>query len=869
MAEDALRMAIMFDFSIPQGMDGEDLAHLQFMKHRLIGFEGRHELLSDIESNITYQLENEETPIAVLAAKSGIGKSSIVAALIHRLKEKNMNQKAHISFHFVGCSNTSSYVESISCRFWRSAIGELQTLNSQSAQERQAEFAGRKGLESLMHHLAQSAQQDCHIFLIDAINQLLDSEDFPQAHMLHWLPKATPKNVALVVTTIDTHSTFQRFSTTECSIFRVGELSDAEVHESVCSYLRRYDKKLTESQVATIAQRSFQTGHPLFLRILLEELRVFGYFKKLDQEIQTLLSAPGVVQLYSMILSRWEQKYGVRLVSIASSVLSFSRVGLSENGLDDYMRHRLGVDFDLADWKSFLFTLMDSLYVRNGRYAFFHQLLKEAVDTRYLTVESLVSETREYALWVQSFIDWDSTAPDVIADVANSLLVCKEYNRLYDVLSRQQVICAMLTSRFKFEFYQSWRELEKNGFAAKKAYSLLIQRHEPAGNVLLEYFRELQENSYLQEALEQRIISDSEHEDLHIDYCYMGHVCNQTGRYDEAIPHFERALKLRHQLFGDNCASVAECYRFTGDSHYWMGRYEKALLFYQKDQSITTSVLGDHPDTATANNNVGWAYFSLKRHDEAIVSFRRGLDIQLRTVGDTHPDTAYSYNSLGAAYGAMKRNDEALQYYKKSLAIRLKIFGEIHAETATLYNNMGWLHNAMENFADALHFFQSSLRIRIQLLGESHPDVATCYNNIGLVYSSLGRSENAIESYEKAVVIRISTLGVDHPNTRKTQKNIMALLEKQDRPEPLIRFLESVIKSRESIANVDKIELASLYRQLACANEIISEYQSALRFHRQALKLLSSRLPDTKQKIQEAEESIRHCLDKTCFQESK
>ena len=43
------------------------------------------------------------------------------------------------------------------------------------------------------------------VFLIDAINQIHPSQGTPAPHLLTWLPKETPANVAMVVSTIHTH----------------------------------------------------------------------------------------------------------------------------------------------------------------------------------------------------------------------------------------------------------------------------------------------------------------------------------------------------------------------------------------------------------------------------------------------------------------------------------------------------------------------------------------------------------------------------------------------------------------------------------------------------------------------------------------
>jgi len=64
-------------------------------------------------------------------------------------------------------------------------------------------------------------------------------------------------------------------------------------------------------------------------------------------------------------------------------------------------------------------------------------------------------------------------------------------------------------------------------------------------------------------------------------------------------------------------------------------------------------VLGpDHPDTATSYNNIGDVYDAKGDYENALVEYRKALEIQLKVLGPDHPDTATSYNNIGAVYDA-------------------------------------------------------------------------------------------------------------------------------------------------------------------------------------------------------------------------
>ena len=61
--------------------------------------------------------------------------------------------------------------------------------------------------------------------------------------------------------------------------------TDDEKTQIIKSYLKNYLKELSENDIETIC--SFEASkNPLFLKVLLSELRVFASFEKLKDEIQ-------------------------------------------------------------------------------------------------------------------------------------------------------------------------------------------------------------------------------------------------------------------------------------------------------------------------------------------------------------------------------------------------------------------------------------------------------------------------------------------------------------------------------------------------------------------------------------------------------
>ena len=73
-------------------------------------------------------------------------------------------------------------------------------------------------------------------------------------------------------------------------------------------YLAQFAKALSPARVERIAAAP-QTANPLFLRAMLEELRLFGVHERLDERLAHYLSAVSIPDLYQQILERYEADY--------------------------------------------------------------------------------------------------------------------------------------------------------------------------------------------------------------------------------------------------------------------------------------------------------------------------------------------------------------------------------------------------------------------------------------------------------------------------------------------------------------------------------------------------------------------------------
>lgn len=230
-----------------------------------------------------------------------------------------------------------------------------------------------------------------------------------------------------------------------------------------------------------------------------------------------------------------------------------------------------------------------------------------------------------------------------------------------------------------------------------------------------------------------------------------GEILNQganllaTGKIDEAIKAFQKALKLDNKIVAahfnlalayiqkeDTKNAIShfketivlkpndfEAYNNLGNLYMGQNELDQALYCFQKATTI-------NPYLAEGFYNLGVAYMSKGRYTEAIKSYKTSLKI--------YPQNSIVLNNIGVTLEKIGKADESVAYYKKAL--------KINPENSMALVNVG----ANLIFIDprkAATFFKRAIEV--------DPTVETAYYNLGVCLRILGDTTGSIENFEKAL----------------------------------------------------------------------------------------------------------------------
>jgi tetratricopeptide (TPR) repeat protein len=131
-----------------------------------------------------------------------------------------------------------------------------------------------------------------------------------------------------------------------------------------------------------------------------------------------------------------------------------------------------------------------------------------------------------------------------------------------------------------------------------------------------------------------------------------------------------------------------------------------------------------------AHNNLGVAYNSIGRYQDAIEAYKQTIKIR--------SDYAEAHYNLGVACGKLGRGNDEIEAYKQAIKIK--------PDYAKAYYNLGVSYEDLGRHQDAVESYKQAIR--------SQPDYADAYINLGVAYYKLGRYQDAVEAYKQTIRIK-------------------------------------------------------------------------------------------------------------------
>jgi len=335
----------------------------------------------------------------------------------------------------------------------------------------------------------------------------------------------------------------------------------------------------------------------------------------------------------------------------------------------------------------------------------------------------------------------------------------------------------------------------------------------------------------------------------------IGETYSQLGRYADAKPHLEAALKTFQSLHGrDHPDVIANLAQLVG-VHLGMGAFEEAERLSREALAAAQSLYGpQHRQVAGSLSDLGLALSSCERLQEAEDCHRRALDMRRQLPDVPRDELAAGLNNLGSTLLQLGRLNEAEPLLREALAIRRSKLHPDHPNLLSVLNNLGSLLRKQEKHDEAEIMFAEVLAVQRRTLSPDHPDLATSLNNLAGLMTTRGRIEASIPLYREAIEIQKAMPEVNNPALGKTIMNLATALSAVGDREGARRELGAAIELLRQSFGEDDPNVAAAMHNLAMLHLNSGDLAAAEQMTRDALTIFERRLPA-------GHPSIAHMLD--------
>ena len=712
---------------IPDQLTREAQGHEAFAAVRRKTYIGRNEYFDTLDRHVAA----DGGPL-VLLGESGSGKSALLANWVAHWREKHPND--YIFQHYIGgTADSSDHFQMITrligeIKRWSDDPDDIPTDRDKLLRDfslwlaKARAMAGKDGVR--------------FIVVLDALNQLNDQD---HALLLGWLPEHSfcGGPLRLIASTLPgkegKDDPLKAVKDRGWQELIVNPLDTKERISLIEDYLLIFGKKLDSKRVEFLANAS-ATQNPLYLKILLDDLRVTGTHEKLDERLSQYLKAADVPALLSQLFVRWQNAYENErelLVSDTLGLIYSSRRGLSESELLELLRRIETKEKKLPSsiWSPLRAVLNEFLIERKGVLNFSHDYFRLAVE------KTIISNVKICGIYRLKLVDYFEDLPvtarscDELPWLLNESL---SYDRLREYLLGIEVFLEIY-SRDKFELHCYWAKLDAKQEKGDLYYCNYISWYK-----------------------------QKKHSQKYISFCsyQLGLFLSESFHLQKAEMLLERSIEIDKNMLGKKHPEVACSLNVLAGICFFRQSYSKTEKYFKEAIAILEGN-NNKFESSLISSLTGLAtyYCFTNNFFEAEDLFKRGLIMSKYKYGEKHPNTAMILSNYSELCLFLGRLDDAEKMLSCSLEIFHKNLGGKHPLFGIALSSFGLINIIKGRYFEAEDSLNQSLGILRYVFGEEHPCTANVLVVIAILYLNTKREQKVKKIIDQSIKVFANNIG--------------------------------------------------------------------------------------------------------------
>ncbi|XP_076442546.1 TPR repeat-containing protein DDB_G0287407-like isoform X2 [Babylonia areolata] len=676
--------------------------HDAFRAHHITIYEGGQTYLDFLNSKLA-----DGQGSVLIEGPAGSGKSALLSNWTHHLEMSR--PEVVLLYHFVGCAPGTTADSDILSRL----LAEVNhALHKQADRKRPADSEDGEDVQQLQQLLLRAIEdvvtreQKKVVIVLDGLDRC--PKVGKTTKHLFWLPSTWPAGVLFVASTVDTDTaTFDLLVTErQYEVLTVKPLNETTKKEICVRVLKKSGKELSADQLDRVVAAP-HTSNPLYLRLVLAELSIFGYFRLLDKKIDSLIYSADVGELLQKMFTRLEEDYngretGTRRVQEVLCAIDLSKHGLLEKELMEMLR------IESQDWLTLYFAMEGLLISHAGLLRFAFAEISHAVKAKYLQDEEeknrmLKLLTGYFDNKLQAIPIWESLPTPLSKRPVEELpwlqLATGDLEGLTNTLLNIFTLTYM-QKQSEYEFFELWKATGKKMSEICDRY---LQVFDLAVADLYLYQQDLSEENRTPPGYKLRHLLSS-----------MGQLFNMAGFPQGAVKMHQRDIDVLMHIKGT--ISSVERFRNMMETCYIMscalvdcGRYKEGEESHRQIMESCQEYLKEHPEDEVIQDTVGMIC-----HGIGVACVKQKLWDQMYEemfFGHLPLDVGNLLTNIGLCHRHLGNLDEAETNYMRSLEVKANAVGWDHDVVALAYLNLSSLNLHRDDFTKAEHYIRKAIEI--------------------------------------------------------------------------------------------------------------------------------------------------------------
>ncbi|XP_040986140.1 protein KINESIN LIGHT CHAIN-RELATED 1-like [Juglans microcarpa x Juglans regia] len=299
------------------------------------------------------------------------------------------------------------------------------------------------------------------------------------------------------------------------------------------------------------------------------------------------------------------------------------------------------------------------------------------------------------------------------------------------------------------------------------------------------------------------------------------------GRFDEAVPVLERAIRVPDPPRGaDHALAAFSGHMQLGDTYSMLGQVDKSILCYEEGLKIQIDALGESdPRVGETCRYLAEAHVQAMEFDRAEELCKKTLEIHRAHSEPASLEEAADRRLMALICEAKGDYETALEHLV--LASMAMIANGQESEVASIDVSIGNIYMFLCRYDESLFSYQKALTVFKSSKGDNHPSVASVFVRLADLYHRTGKlrdsksyCENALRIYAKPVP------GTTAEDIAGGLTEISAIYESVDEPEEALKLLHKAMKMLEDKPG-QQSTIAGIEARMGVMSYMVGRYEES------------------------------------------